>query len=114
MIILLVKVKALPEKSVEFCQTVVSLSDVFKKEKGCLYYNAYSDVEDKNSFFLFLACNSKAGLMHHLESRPFNVLVGAVQNLCMDGQVDVDVLNTTSSRIVAIQKMAVELFAQPQ
>jgi len=111
---LLVKVKALPKKSAEFCQTVVSLSDVFKKEKGCLGYNAYNDVEDKNSFFLFLTCNSKAGLMNHLKSRPFNILVGAVQNLCMDGQVDVDVLTSASSKIISIQKMATELFAQPK
>ena len=52
MIIIRTIMNVLPEKQKEVLQTLLSLIDPPGEEKGCLSYNIFCDIEDKNVFNL--------------------------------------------------------------
>jgi quinol monooxygenase YgiN len=76
MIILKIAVSALPEKQKEVTQTLLSMIEPTAKEKGCLKYEAFSDIEDKNAFSLLEMWESREDLETHLGSDRFGVLLG--------------------------------------
>jgi quinol monooxygenase YgiN len=76
MVIVIIKMKALPEKCLEFSQTLQALMQPTRKEKGCLSHNVYQDIEYDNSFSLSQAWASRSDLDVHLRSDRFTVLIG--------------------------------------
>jgi len=76
MIILRITVNAFPEKQKEVFQTLFSMIEPTKKEKGCLSYEVLCDIEDKNVFSLIEAWENREDLEHHLRSDRFGVLLG--------------------------------------
>ena len=76
MIIVRITMTALPEKQKEVLQTLLSMIDPSEKEKGCLSYAIFSDIEDANVFNLFSEWEARQHLDQHMKSDRFGVLLG--------------------------------------
>ena len=66
----------LPQKQPESTQTPLSVIGLTKKEKGCLSYAVFCDIEDKNSFVLLQEWKTRQDLNRHIRSHRFGVLLG--------------------------------------
>lgn len=67
---------ALPENQLEVMQTFLSMIEPSAKETGCLSYDVFHDIEDKNQFNLLQKWETRADLNQHLSSHRFGVLLG--------------------------------------
>jgi quinol monooxygenase YgiN len=96
MVIVIIKMKALPEKCLEFRQTLQALMQPTRKEKGCLSHNVYQDIECNNSFSLFQAWASRSDLDDHLRSDRFTILIGTKSLLSRPPEITInEVLNSS-------------------
>jgi quinol monooxygenase YgiN len=75
-IIVRITMKALMEKRTEMMQTLLSLNDAAGKEKGCLSYDVFCDLEDNHVFNLIEEWENREDLDHHMRSERFSVLLG--------------------------------------
>jgi quinol monooxygenase YgiN len=82
MIVIRTIMVVLPEKRKEVLQTFLSLIAPLEKQKGCLNYDIYCDIEDKNVFSLISEWENHQSLDDHLRSDRFSVLVGIKSLLC--------------------------------
>jgi quinol monooxygenase YgiN len=82
MIIVRITMNVLPEKYLEFTQTLLSLIEPSGKEAGCLNYAVFCDIEDKNRFNLLEEWKTREALDHHIMSHRFGVLLGTKALLC--------------------------------
>jgi quinol monooxygenase YgiN len=76
MIIVRITLHVLPEKQKEVMQTLLSMIEPTAKEKGCLGYDVFRDIEDDNVLTLIEAWENREELEHHLRSDRFGVLLG--------------------------------------
>ena len=76
MIIIRTFINALPEKHKEVLQTLVSLIKPSGKEKGCLSYAIFHDIENENVYNLISEWNTSEDLDRHIQSDRFGVLLG--------------------------------------
>ena len=82
MIVVRTIINVLPEKQREVLQTLLSLIASLEKEKGCLSYDIYSDIEDESIFNLISEWESRQSLDDHLRSDRFSILLGIKSLLC--------------------------------
>ncbi|MBU2514577.1 antibiotic biosynthesis monooxygenase [bacterium] len=82
MIIVRITLNVLPEKQLEFTQTLLSMIEATEMETGCLSYGVYSDIEDKNCYNLLEEWETREDLNHHMRSHRFSVLLGSKTLLC--------------------------------
>lgn len=68
--------KVLPEKQKEVLQTLLSMVAPSEKEKGCLSYGIYRDIDDNNVFYLISEWENREQLNRHIQSDGFSVLLG--------------------------------------
>jgi quinol monooxygenase YgiN len=78
MIVSSTKISVIPENRKEFLQTLLSLIDRVRSEKGSISHNVYQDVEDENAFVIIEEWETQADLDNHLRSDRFGVLLGAL------------------------------------
>jgi quinol monooxygenase YgiN len=69
-------INVLPEKQKEVLLTLLSLIELPEKEKGCLSYGIFADIEDQNVFNLISEWQTRQYLDHHIRSDRFSVLLG--------------------------------------
>lgn len=81
MILLIKRMKVLPEKRLELSQTIDSLSGSIRMEKGCQHCDFCQSMGDDNLFFLLEEWDSRENLMTHLKSENYRVLRGAMNLL---------------------------------
>ena len=77
MILVIIRMNVLSEKRMELSQTVVSLSDSIKMEKGCQRCDFCQSIEDEDRLFLLEEWDTPKNLTAHLKSKYFGVLRGA-------------------------------------
>ena len=77
MIIVRILMKALMEKRTEMMQTLLSMIEPTGKEKGCLSYDVFCDIEGKTVFNLIEEWETREDLERHIQSERFSVLLGA-------------------------------------
>jgi quinol monooxygenase YgiN len=82
MIIVRITMNVLPEKQLEFTQTLLSMIEPTGKEAGCLSYAVFCDIEDKNRFSLLEEWETREDLDHHIRSLRFGALLGSKPLLC--------------------------------
>ncbi|MBI5593443.1 MAG: antibiotic biosynthesis monooxygenase [Deltaproteobacteria bacterium] len=82
MIIVITSMNVLPEKQKEVLQTLLSMLEPPEKEKGCLSYGIFSDIEDKNVFNMISEWETRQHLDRHMKSNRFGVLLGTKSLLC--------------------------------
>jgi quinol monooxygenase YgiN len=81
MILVIIRMKILPEKRVELCQTIVSLIGSLRTEKGCLRCDFCRGMEDENELRILEEWDTRENLNSHLKSERFRVLRGAMNLL---------------------------------
>ncbi|MBF0102759.1 MAG: antibiotic biosynthesis monooxygenase [Desulfobacterales bacterium] len=81
MIIVKITLHVLIEKEKEVMQTLLSLIEPTCKEKGCLSYNVFRDIEDQNIFSLLEEWNNRENMNIHIKSDRFGVLLGTMSLL---------------------------------
>jgi len=75
-IIVRITMKALMEKRTEMMQTLLSMVEPAGKEKGCLSYEVFCDIEGKTVFNLIEEWETREDLDRHIRSERFSVLLG--------------------------------------
>jgi quinol monooxygenase YgiN len=75
-IIVRIAMKALMEKRTEMMQTLLSMIEPAAKEKGCLRYEVFCDLEDHHMFSLIEEWETREDLDRHIRSGRFSVLLG--------------------------------------
>jgi len=81
MILVITRIKVLSDKRRELAQTITSLSDFTRMEKGCRRCDFCRSFENENRFFLLEEWNTRENLMTHLKSEYFKVLRGTANLL---------------------------------
>jgi quinol monooxygenase YgiN len=76
MIILKITMNVIFEKHKELMQTILSMMEPMEKVPGCLSFDLYCDIEDKNILTLFEEWQTRKDLDLHLQSEIFGVLLG--------------------------------------
>ena len=64
------------EKQKEVMQTLISLIGPASREKGCLNYQVYQGIENRNVFSLLSEWNTREEMDHHIKSDRFGILLG--------------------------------------
>lgn len=82
MIIVRITMNVLPEKQLEFTQTLLSFIEPTRKETGCLGYAVFCDIEDQHKFSLQEEWETRQDLDRHINSPRFGVLLGSKTLLC--------------------------------
>jgi quinol monooxygenase YgiN len=78
MILLVIRMKVLPEKRMELSQTIASLIGSIRAERGCRSCDFSRSVEDENRLYLIGEWDTQGNLEGHLRSGHFKVLKGAM------------------------------------
>jgi len=81
MILVVIRMKVLPEKRMELSQTITSLIGPIRTEKGCLRCDFCRSMEDENELHILEEWNTRENLNSHLKSDWFRVLRGAMNLL---------------------------------
>ncbi len=76
MIVVRITMHVLPEKQKELVQTILSMVGAMEKAEGCLSYDLFCNIEDKNLLNLFEEWQTRKNLEQHLTSDIFGVLLG--------------------------------------
>jgi quinol monooxygenase YgiN len=82
MIIIKITMNVFPEKRKEFLQTLLSFIGPPEKEIGCLSYDIFCEIHDKNIFSLISEWETRRHVDHHIRSERFTVLLGTKSLLC--------------------------------
>jgi quinol monooxygenase YgiN len=101
MIVVKTRMNSLPEKRKEVLQTLSSMTEAIRQEKGCRSYQVFQDIEDKNVFCLVQEWETREDLEHHMRSDRFSVLLGT--NILLNEHQEIlihTVLHTEGSEIV--------------
>jgi quinol monooxygenase YgiN len=96
-IVNLTRITVRPEKRKELCQTISSLLDPVKREKGCLNYGFYEEADDSNTFVLIGEWESPDDWNNHLYSNNLAVLLGSISLLCDISHLDFKLLSHVTS-----------------
>jgi len=81
MILLMLRMNVLSEKRTALLQTIASLSDSIRMEKGCRRCDVCQSMEDENRLIILEERDIEENLMAHLKSENFRVLRGAMNLL---------------------------------
>jgi len=92
-IVNLTRITVRPEKRKELCQTITSLIDPVKREKGCLNYGCYEETDDGNTFVLISEWETPDDWNNHLYSNSLAVLLGSISLLCDISHMDFKLLS---------------------
>jgi quinol monooxygenase YgiN len=95
MIVVSIKMNVLPEKQLEFTQTLLSMIGPTGRETGCLSYTVLSDIEDRNRFSLLEEWETREDLDHHIRSHRFGVLLGSKTLLCEPPKIQIYTISRT-------------------
>jgi len=76
MILLRTIMNVLPEKQKEVVQTLHSLIELSEKEKGCLRYEIFGDIENEHVFNLISEWENRQHLDQYMRSDRFGILLG--------------------------------------
>ena len=93
MIIVRITMNVLPEKRLEFTQTLLSMIEPTGKEPGCLSYAVFCDIEDKSLFSLLAEWETREDLDHHMRSHRFGVLLGSKPLLCRPPTIQINTVS---------------------
>jgi quinol monooxygenase YgiN len=77
MILVTIRMNVIAEKRMELSQTIASLSDSIRLEKGCRRCDFCRSIEDENRLFLLEEWDTEENFNIHLKSEHFRVLRGA-------------------------------------
>jgi quinol monooxygenase YgiN len=68
-------------KTDEFIGCIRALLPEFHKEKGCLEYSLYRDIEKENTYSVVAEWKTRQAMEKHFKTQDFEVLIGAARVL---------------------------------
>jgi quinol monooxygenase YgiN len=77
MLVIRIILHVLPEKRLEFSQTLLSMIEPIGKEDGCISYGVFCDLEASDHFILFGEWESRKALDNHIRSHRFSIILGS-------------------------------------
>ena len=89
MIIVRITMNVLPEKQKEVMQTLLSMIETAGKEKGCLSYDVFCDMEDNHVLSLIQEWETREDLDRHIRSERFSVLLGTKSLLAKPSEINI-------------------------
>ena len=89
MIIVRITMKALMEKRTEMMQTLLSMIEPAGKEKGCLSYDVFCDLEDNQVFSVIEEWETREDLDRHIRSERFSALLGTKSLLAKPLEINI-------------------------
>jgi len=98
MIVVRITINVVSEKRKELVQTLLSMIEPTGKEPGCLSYDVFCDIEDKNRFILLEEWKTREDLDDHLRSHRFSVLLGSTPLLCEPPKTQIDTVSQSEGR----------------
>lgn len=81
MVLVIIRMKVLPEKRLELSQTISSLIGSIRSEKGCRRCDFYQSIENENQLNLLEEWDTQENFKGYLKSKSFGVLRGAMNLL---------------------------------
>ncbi len=81
MFIYQIKIEIKPYKSDEFEDSIRSFSRSIRKEKGCLDYSVYRNLDKENTYNLVGEWKTRQAMEKHFQTHNFEVLIGAARVL---------------------------------
>ena len=90
MVIVIIKLNAMPEKCLEFKQSLLALIEPIRKEKGCLSLEILQDIANDNGFSLIQMWQTRDDLDDYLRSDLFTVLIGTRYLLNRPAEISVN------------------------
>ncbi|MBW2668596.1 MAG: antibiotic biosynthesis monooxygenase [Deltaproteobacteria bacterium] len=76
MIIVRITMNVCPEKRKEVMQTLLSMIEPTRQEKGCLGYHVFQNTEDENYVSIIGEWETREDLEQHVRSDRFGILLG--------------------------------------
>jgi quinol monooxygenase YgiN len=77
LVIIFIKINVRPEKRKELSQTLLSIVEQVRKERGCLHAGFYQSGENETDFLVVEEWETQKDSDDHLRSDLFTVLMGA-------------------------------------
>jgi quinol monooxygenase YgiN len=90
MVIVIIKLNAMPEKCLEFKQSLLAMIAPKQKEKGCLSHNIFQNIANDNGFSLIQMWQTRDNLDAYLRSDLFTVLIGTRYLLNRPAEISVN------------------------
>jgi quinol monooxygenase YgiN len=105
MIVVRIGMNVLPEKQKELMQTLISMIEPTGKEAGCLSYDVFCGIEDKNRFVVLEEWETREDMKRHIRSHRFGVLLGSKTLLCEPPKIQIDTVSRSQGMeaIVAVR-----------
>ncbi len=102
----------LPEKQKEVMQTLISMVAPTGKEKGCLSFGIYTDIENENVFNLISEWRTRKELDYHMQSDRFSVLMGTKSLLAEPIKIQIFTISSTEGMeaVNAVRKKMKRIF----
>lgn len=108
MIVNTTRINVRPENRKELFQTIGPLLDPIRKERGCVGYRCYVELADENSAILVSEWETQEDWDHHLRSRDFAILLGALNVLANPANIDFKLLSKIAGSESLPTRMQVE------
>jgi quinol monooxygenase YgiN len=75
------KIVIKPYKTDEFVKSIRSFAREICREKGCLGYSVYRDIEKENTFSVIGEWRTRPAMEKHFQTRYFELIIGAAKVL---------------------------------
>jgi len=95
MIVVRIIMNVLPEKQKEVMQTLLSMIETAGKEKGCLSYDVFRDIDGKTVFNLIEEWKTREDMDSHIRSERFSVLLGTKSLLTKPLEIKIHTVSRT-------------------
>lgn len=102
-----IKMKVIPKKRSELLQTLRSMTEKIRKEKGCMNCSFYQDVDNENIFRIIEEWKTQEELDSHLKSDMFGALIGMKSLLIETPNINIKVVSYTAG-MEAVKKVREE------
>jgi quinol monooxygenase YgiN len=91
-----IKMEVVLEKRVELLQTLRSMNEAIRKEKGCMSCYFYQDVDNENIFSLIVAWETQEAMDIYLKSDMFSALIGTKSLLVASPEINIKAISYTA------------------
>ncbi len=106
MLVYLIKIEIKPYKSDEFVNSILSFSRSIRKEKGCLDYSVYRDLNKENTYSMVGEWKTRQAMEKHFQTHNFEVLIGAARVLGETFEMNIAEVSKTGSFELAREQIA--------
>jgi quinol monooxygenase YgiN len=102
------KIEIKPYKPDEFVSSMRSLLRSIRKEKGCLDFSVYRDLERENTYLVVGEWQTGQAMKKHFQTREFELLIGAIKVLGKTFAMNIAEVSKTGGFELAKEQMSLQ------